>query len=79
VRSEKNVRAVHAYAEKLLRRNMSTDILEAQVFSAFSSAAPIVCLLHLLHWWIQPKAAMPWVFFWVKPFAPQPAMRDPAV
>ena len=21
------------------------------------------CLLHLLHWWIQPKAAMPWAFF----------------
>jgi hypothetical protein len=25
---------------------------------------PNVCLLHLLHWWIQPKAAMPWAFFW---------------
>ena len=21
------------------------------------------CLLHLLHWWIQPRAAMPWAFF----------------
>src|SRR5207344_2684186 len=24
------------------------------------------CLLHLLHWWIQPKAATPWAFFWAR-------------
>src|SRR5437868_14360929 len=44
---------------------MRADILAALVFSVFCSAPPTVCLLHLLHWWIQPKAAMPWVYFWV--------------
>src|SRR3954447_2750627 len=36
------------------------------------------CLLHLLHWWIQPKAVTPWAFFWAFEGGPIGAVGEAA-
>ena len=70
VRGQPVDRAFHVVHAPILHCNKKPPTLDfsdrKRLLEAGARRPRADCLLHLLHWWIQPKAAMPWAFFWAR-------------